>query len=74
MPERLTWEEIKKQYPEQWLGLTEVEWKNSSNVKSAVVSYTNLTKRQALRLAFESDGKIIAETTRCPGLCVGVAR
>ena len=26
MDERLTWEEIEKRYPNQWVGLTDVDW------------------------------------------------
>jgi len=39
MAERMTWEEIKKAYPNQWVGLTNIEWKDGANVKSAVVDY-----------------------------------
>ena len=46
MKERLTWDEIEKRYPDQWVGLTDVEWKNEANVKSAVVSYTDKTSSE----------------------------
>ena len=72
MPTRLTWEQIKQQYPDQWLGLTDVERSNASTVKSAVVAYPNLTKNQALKLAFDSNGKIVARTTKDGGLSIGV--
>ena len=43
MNERLAWSEIVKRYPDQWVGLTDVEWKNASNVRTAVVKYVDKT-------------------------------
>lgn len=53
--ERLTWEEIMEKYPDRWVGLTDVEWKNSVNVKSAVVKYTDKTKSELLELQFKDE-------------------
>ena len=40
--ERLTWEQIKEKYPQQNVGLVDVETgENSLSVKSAVVKYTS---------------------------------
>ena len=39
MKERLSWDEIKRQYPDKWVGLSEIEWEDEANVRSAVVSY-----------------------------------
>lgn len=40
MNKRMTWEEIEKKYPEQWVGLTDVEWNgHAPNVRSAIVKY-----------------------------------
>ena len=41
MTERLTWKEIQEKYPDQWVGLVDIDWKNSANVRSAVVKYTD---------------------------------
>ena len=41
MNQRLTWDEIESKYPDQWVGLTDVEWQDAANVRSAVVSYTD---------------------------------
>lgn len=38
---RLTWNEIVSRYPDQWVGLEDLDWKNESNVSSAVVKYTD---------------------------------
>ena len=35
--ERLTWDEIVEKYPDKWVGLSNVDWENVSNVRSAVV-------------------------------------
>ena len=45
MEKRMTWKEIQETYPDQWVGLSEVEWEEpkSPNVVSAVVKYTNKT-------------------------------
>lgn len=41
-PKRMTWAEIAAAYPDQWVGLTDVEW-NGGGVRSAVVKYTDKT-------------------------------
>lgn len=28
MQERMTWTEIKEKYPEQWIGLVDIDWEN----------------------------------------------
>ncbi len=49
---RLTEEEISHEYPDQWLGLTDVEWNADRvcDIDSAVVSFSNMTKNEALKL------------------------
>lgn len=39
--ERMSWEDIQKKYPDQWVGLTEVQWVDDDGVtvQSAVVSF-----------------------------------
>ncbi|EOS37199.1 MAG: hypothetical protein K1W27_18470 [Lachnospiraceae bacterium] len=46
MENRMTWEEIQKKYPDQWVGLVDVEWcpDNTATVKSAVIKYTDKSK------------------------------
>lgn len=72
MASRMTWSEIKKNYPDQWVGLTDVDWENEATVASAVVSYPRLTKNEALRLAIQSKGMITARTTKETPIWVGV--
>ncbi len=50
MDERMTWEEIVKKYPDQWVGLVDVDWKDGANVRSAVVKYTDLSRDELLEL------------------------
>lgn len=45
---RLTWEEIQKKYPDQWVGLTDIDWIDDSNINSAIVKYADKTKDELL--------------------------
>ena len=49
MSKRLSWEEIQKTYPDQWVGLTEVE-RDGIDVVSAVVKYSDKTQGGLARL------------------------
>ena len=42
MADRMTWEEIQKKYPDQWVGLIDVKYVDDDgiSVESAVVKYT----------------------------------
>ncbi|MBQ7479379.1 MAG: hypothetical protein IJT01_10900 [Selenomonadaceae bacterium] len=46
MDKRMTWEEIKTAYPNKWVGLSQVEWKDEANVKSAIVSYAGDSSKE----------------------------
>ena len=39
--QRMTWEEIVEKYPDTWVGLTDIDWEDSANVRSAVVAFAN---------------------------------
>ena len=54
MSERLTWNEIQKRYPDQWVGLVNVERKGVT-VVSAVVKYTGKTQGELARLQIDDD-------------------
>lgn len=60
---RLTWKEIQETYPEQWVGLAEIEWLNDSNIKSAVVLYNDKSKKELALMQAESDGNIVGVYT-----------
>lgn len=40
MADRLAWDDIKRLYPSQWVGLTDCEMKDDINIISAVVKVT----------------------------------
>jgi hypothetical protein len=50
MEKRMTWEEIKEKYPDQWVGLSHVERKDDgANVRSAVVAYAGKSSYEPLK-------------------------
>ncbi|MCI9032628.1 MAG: hypothetical protein HFJ08_00970 [Lachnospiraceae bacterium] len=59
MGERMTWEEIQEKYPDQWVGLVDVEWypDNKATVKSAVVKYIDKTKDELTMLMLQGEIK-----------------
>lgn len=61
--ERLTWNEIQEQYPDQWIGLADVEYEDNDGVtiKSAIVKYTDKTKSDLTRMMLQ--GKIVSRYT-----------
>ena len=63
MAERLTWQEMQTQYPDQWVGLVEVKYLNDDGVsiESAVVKYTDLSKAELTKRML--DGEIISRYT-----------
>lgn len=67
MPERLTWKQMQEKYPDQWLGLVDVKYKNDDGitVESAIVKYTNKKKGELTELVL--DGEIIARHTNPEG-------
>ena len=45
LSERLTLDEIEEKYPDQWVGLTDIEYKEDNvNIISAVVNFVNKDK------------------------------
>lgn len=67
MAKRLTWEQIQKKYPDQWVGLTDVQYRNDDgvSVESAVVKYSDKTKSELTKLVL--DGEIISRHTNPDG-------
>ena len=63
MADRMTWEEIQKKYPDQWVGLVDVKYVDDDgiSVESAVVKYTDKSKSDLTRLALK--GEIIFRYT-----------
>lgn len=73
--ERLSWDDILRSYPDQWVGLTDVEWEpdNSATVKSAVVKYINTDRDSLLEMQIDTNGAVFSiHTGLGKGLHVGV--
>ena len=62
-PKRMTWDEITAAYPDQWVGLTDVDWKNEANVRSAVVKYTDKSRDELIGMQIKSDNLYSVYTT-----------
>lgn len=54
---RMTWEEIKDKYPDQWVGLTDVEYieNDGISIESAVVKYTDKPKGELTRRMLDGE-------------------
>ena len=63
MNERLEWGEIVSRYPDQWVGLVDVDWKNESNIRSAVVRYIGKTSDELAIMQLEDDNLFSTYTT-----------
>ena len=61
MSERLTWEEIQERYPDQWVGLVEVEYEpdNDATIKTAIVKYTDKSKSALTRMQIQTNGSLL---------------
>lgn len=67
MEKRLTWKEIQKKYPDQWVGLVDVKYvdNDGATVESAVVKYTDKAKGELTRMVLK--GEIISRHTNPDG-------
>lgn len=65
MATRMTWKEIQETYPDQWVGLTEVEWEepDSPNINTAVVKYTDKTSDELYDMQIGGQGVYTKYTT-----------
>lgn len=65
--ERMTWEQIQKKYPNQWVGLIDVQYQNDDgiSVESGIVKYTDKTKSELTRLVLK--GEVVARHTSPEG-------
>lgn len=48
--QRLTWNEIAEKYPDQWIGLSDIDWEDGANIRSAVVKFTGKSSSELLEL------------------------
>ncbi len=63
MGENMTWDEIEKKYPEQWLGLSDVIWENGATVQSAVVKYVGKSSDELLKIKFSTEPDLLVRYT-----------
>ena len=63
MSKRLSWGEIQKQYPDQWVGLVDVE-RDGIDVVSAIVKYADKTKGELTMMQIDDDSLYSCYT--CP--------
>ena len=65
MADRMTWEEIKLKYPDQWVGLIDVEYEpdNDATIKSAVVKYTDKSKSELTSMQIQTKGELVGVYT-----------
>lgn len=62
---RLTWDQIQKKYPNQWVGLADVEYEpdNESTIRRATVIYIDKDKDELTEMQIDTDGKLLARYT-----------
>ena len=65
MEERMTWEEIQEKYPDQWVGLIDVEYEpnNDATIKNAVVKYADKSKYELTMMQIQTNGEILGRYT-----------
>lgn len=63
MQERMTWTEIKEKYPEQWVGLVDIDWENGATIRSAVVRYVGKNSDELLKIKFNGELELVARYT-----------
>lgn len=65
MTERMTWEEIQEKYPNQWVGLVDVEYEpdNDSTIKSAIVKFLDKSKDELTLMQIQTYGKVLGRYT-----------
>ena len=75
MAERLTKQELAERYPDQWLGLKNVKYKNDNGVtlESAEVAYTDKTEKELFMMQIKNTGVIAWYTTADDEITIGLA-
>ena len=63
MSEKMKWSEIKEKYPDQWLGLVDIDWENGATVRSAVVKYADKSSDELLMIKFTKEPDLLVEYT-----------
>ena len=65
MSERLTWKQIQEKYPDQWVGITDVEYEpdNDSTIRCATVIAVHKGKNELTEMQLDTKGKVLARYT-----------
>lgn len=63
--ERLAWKQIQEKYPNQWVGLVDIEYEpdNDATIKYATVKYINIGKDELTEMQIDTEGKVLARYT-----------
>ena len=61
--EKLTWNEIVEKYPDTWVALKDIEWKDESNVESAVLVATSMEADELLLMQVNKEVELVEYTT-----------
>ena len=48
--DKMTWEEIRQKFPNEWVALVEVEWPDTGDVQAGVVYAHSPSKKQLIEL------------------------
>ena len=63
MGRSMTWDEIEEKYPEQWLGLSNVDWENGATVRKAVVKYVGQSSDELLKIKLTDEPDLLVRYT-----------
>ncbi len=65
MTQRMTWPQIQECYPNQWVGLVDVEYEenNPSTISSAIVAVSDKSKKELVLEQIKSNGTFLARYT-----------
>ena len=56
MSDRLLWSEVKKQYPNQWVGYSDPEYNTNNTLHAVTLIYTGLSRSQLAHRQINEDG------------------
>lgn len=56
MPSRMTWDEVRSQYPGQWVGFKDPEYNQYNTLNSVLLVYTGMGRDDLFHLQIKEDG------------------
>ena len=65
MTDRMTWKQIQEKYPDQWVGLIDVEYEpnNDATIKTAIVKYADKSKDELTMMQVQTNCEILGRYT-----------